>query len=388
MLKSRLMKKHVQKLIQSIHDAPPRIVLVTAGGGTQTLSALLSVAGASRTLLEAIVPYSEAAFNEFLGQSPAKYVAPETARLLAGRAYTRARWLDTEAHPVIGLACTATIVTDRPKRGEHRAFIATWQPKQMVTYGLYLEKGERDRTEEESLVSLLLFRALAQAFSLPAPITLSLTAKDRLTVRQYDFAQWATQLEQQEVDYFGISADGRVRHDPPTLILSGAFNPLHTGHLGLAQAAQTMLKRPVAFECAAANVDKPPLDSDTLLNRMAQFAGRWPVYASNAATYLEKARIYPNTTFIVGYDTTVRILQPRYYQNSIEKRNEALKQIAAQNCTFVVAGRKQADGIFYNFSNLAIPPHFQHLFAELPAAHFRSDISSTEIRAQGLRGSR
>ena len=122
----------IKQLVQTIHDAPERIVLVAAGAGTEALSNLLGVAGATRTLLEALVPYSQAAFDEFLGRPPAKYVTERTARLLAGRAFTRARWLEANTNPVVGLACTATIITDRPKRGEHRAYIATWQPDRLV----------------------------------------------------------------------------------------------------------------------------------------------------------------------------------------------------------------------------------------------------------------
>ena len=131
LLKSLPMDKDVRQLVQLIHDSLPRIVLVAAGAGTQAISDLLGVPGASRTLLEALVPYSTAAFDSFLGQTPTQYVAEATARLMAGRAYTRAHLLADSTYPLVGLACTATIVTDRPKRGEHRAhhsYLATKPP--------------------------------------------------------------------------------------------------------------------------------------------------------------------------------------------------------------------------------------------------------------------
>ncbi len=138
------MDSNTRQLVQAIHDSPMQLVLVAAGAGTQALSNLLNVAGASRTLLEALVPYSEASFDAFLGQTPAQYVAEETARLMAGRAYTRARWLQSTATPVIGLSCTATIITDRPKRGEHRAYIAVWQPEKLTCISIQLEKGSNE----------------------------------------------------------------------------------------------------------------------------------------------------------------------------------------------------------------------------------------------------
>src|SRR5690554_2069691 len=134
-----LMEQNIHHLIQSIHDAPGRTVLVSAGAGSQALAWLLGVAGASRTLLEALIPYDQASFDDFLGRSPQQYVAPETARLMAGRALSRGRWLRT-GESVTGLACTATIATDRPKRGEHRAHIAAWQTSRIISASIQLEK--------------------------------------------------------------------------------------------------------------------------------------------------------------------------------------------------------------------------------------------------------
>ena len=160
------MAMSVNQLVMRLHDAPSRIVLVTAGAGTHALSWLLGVAGASRTMLEALVPYDQASSTDFLGQSTKQYVSDRTARLMAGRALTRARLLRQEGETVIGLACTAAIVTDRPKKGTHRAHIATWQNEQVVSYTIVMDKGLRDRDGEESLVSRVMLNALASAYGL------------------------------------------------------------------------------------------------------------------------------------------------------------------------------------------------------------------------------
>ena len=115
-----------QDLVQKIHDSPPQAVLAVSGAGSQAVAWLLGVAGASRTILEVVVPYGSLSMIDFIGHEPSQYVSVETATDMARAAYNRAVRLRESTVPVVGLGCTATIATDRPKRGEHRCCIATW----------------------------------------------------------------------------------------------------------------------------------------------------------------------------------------------------------------------------------------------------------------------
>ena len=384
------MEETIQLLVQKIHDSPPRIVLVIAGAGTHALSWLLAVAGASRTLLEALVPYDQAASNDFLGQSTKQFVSDTTARQMAGRALTRARLLRQEDETVIGLACTATIVTDRPKRGQHRAHIATWQNERVSSYQLIMDKGRRDREGEETLVSQLMLNALAAAYGLPDQLMLDLSPADRLIVETTDLVSAAEALHSSQIGFFAVDDIGRVSIDSnvPPLLLSGSFHPLHDGHLELGRIAAEMIGQPIAFELSAHNVDKPPLPSAVILDRIAQFAGRWPIYASDAPTFIGKARLYPGATFVVGFDTAVRILLPKYYGHSEAAMQAALAEIRELGCHFLVAGRIDKTGRFQDAGELPIPSHLRDLFIAISGDKFRRDISSTELRRAGKRGSR
>jgi hypothetical protein len=171
-------------LITDIHASATMAVLVVTGGGSQAIADLLAVPGASRTVLEALVPYGDKSMNEFLGTSPTQAVSIETAAALAQQAYHRACSLrETETIPVAGLSCTATLVTDRPKKGDHRAHIGLCTSEDTRVFSLTLHKGARDRIGEERLVSDLLLQVLAVGCGNIPGVQLALRPEDQLLIQ-------------------------------------------------------------------------------------------------------------------------------------------------------------------------------------------------------------
>lgn len=180
----------VRALVERVHATPTVAVVAVSGAGAAALAWLLAVPGASRTLLEGRVPYARSAFVEWLGAEPAEFVSRETAIAMARAARTRARALQPLDHadaPAVGLACTATIATDRVKRGEHRCWIGVASSTGVTTYGLRLEKGARDRGGEEAVVSRLALQALAVGCGVEGfahgPASLALRASERVETR-------------------------------------------------------------------------------------------------------------------------------------------------------------------------------------------------------------
>jgi len=174
-------------LITRIHASPVMTTFVATGGGSQALADLLTVPGASRTLLEALVPYSEPSLAEFLGHTPPQAVSPATAAALATAAYQRALTLRADVNvPVIGLSCTAALVTDRPKKGAHRAHVGVCDGQQTQVYSLTLQKEARDRRGEERLVSDVLLYVLAKACGMNVSERVEFLPGEGLTVQEMD----------------------------------------------------------------------------------------------------------------------------------------------------------------------------------------------------------
>ena len=277
----------IQEVIRRLHDAPHQGVLAVSGAGSQAVAWLLGVSGASRTILEVVVPYGRLSMIDLVGFEPDQFVSQQTALNMAEACYRRAVRLREGDAPVVGLACTATIATDRPKRGEHRAFIATWDELGWASSSLRLEKGHRDRAGEEELVSRLVVAALCQASGIEPGLDFDFTEADDLVSQQEDHPAPLQRLLNGEVGSVVVGLDGDMQPDQPlrATLLPGSFNPLHHGHLGLAQAAAAMSGNEVVFELSITNVDKPPLDAGEVAKRLDQFQGKSRVVLTRAETF-------------------------------------------------------------------------------------------------------
>lgn len=162
-------------------------------------------------------------------------------------------------------------------------------------------------------------------------------------------------------------------------LLPGAFNPLHQAHCEMASVAAEFLCQPVAFELSIENVDKSPLELSDVQRRAAQFPSERSVWLTRAATFAEKAVIFPGATFVIGADTLERIISPRYYGDDERAMMRAVDQLVDQECRFLVFGRAVGDR-FLAIGEIALPKRLREICQQVPASKFRMDISSTRLR--------
>ena len=129
-----------EQLVRQIHAAPAQLVM-SLNGGSRAVSELLEVPGGSRTLLEAIVPYSESALVAWLGSRPEQFCSARTARAMAVVAFGRALRLGAAEGAAAGIASSTSLASDRPKRGPHRIHVSLQTAAQTVCWSLELQKG-------------------------------------------------------------------------------------------------------------------------------------------------------------------------------------------------------------------------------------------------------
>jgi nicotinamide mononucleotide (NMN) deamidase PncC len=376
----------IRRLIDALHQAPCRCVLAVTGGGAQAAAWLLTVPGASRTLLEVLVPYDARSLVEFLRRRPEQFCSAATARDMAARAFARASWL-APGQAVVGLGCTASLATDRPKRGEHRFHIAVDDGVQTATHSLILTKGARDRDGEEAILDAVLLTALAQAFGITETLLPPLLPGEEVKVEAVLYDDPLSAFFNGRWPVLCVEPDGRMSATAarPAVLLPGSFNPVHAGHWGLAAVAARRVGGAAAFEMSVVNVDKPPLPREEVRRRLGQVQWQAPLWLTRAPTFAEKAELFPGVVFAVGADTAVRIVQPRYYGDSEERMIAALAAIRERRCRFLVAGRRGADGRFQTLADIALPAAAVGLFEAIPESAFHLDISSTQLRAAQAR---
>lgn len=169
-----------------------------------------------------------------------------------------------------------------------------------------------------------------------------------------------------------------------TRVRTIALRPLCRELLAAAHRADGN-ERPCMFELCIRNADKGTISAEEISQRLVAFEEQGlPIVLTNAPLFTGKARLFKGARFVLGYDTAVRIVMPKYYGDSEARMAADFAELHAAECSFVVGGRVDSEtGRFLGLESIQIPNVLQHVGIEFQgvAEHdFRLDISSTELR--------
>ena len=403
-----------------------RVAVATTGAGGTAGGYLLGVPGASGTIVEVSIPYATSSSEEYLSRervpppSDGRFSGPDMADQLATAALRRALRLGGErngAGRTVGVGCAAAIVSDTPRRGSHHAHLSVHTLSEDASsvcvrrIQLEMEKGLRTRSEEDDLVGMLVaggaLEAVDGAFSVVSAMESVVSSGDALSSAAAAEADALAGVDAvlsgaaPHCLFLGRGATlGSVAPWQRRLVVSGSFNPLHSGHLRMCDAA--LLKWRSArgeslsplFELAATNADKGGIGREEAARRLSQFRGAAMMSGgeqttadavlTGAALFSEKARVLPGSVFLIGADTLARLLEEGYYGGTRDGVVAALQQLKDSGCAFVVAGR-ESGGAFEAAEDVleakALPEGLREMFVCLTEDEFRVDLSSTEVRA-------
>ena len=357
----------MKDLILKIHGSGKKIVLAITGGGAEAIGELLRHGQGSNTLLEAVVPYNQKAFDDFVRGTPDKYCSPGAARDLAMAAFQRGINLAGTHENIIGIGASSSLVKDDEREGrEHHAYIGVQTADMTSTYILKLDGLGYTREEEEFLVGKAIIDIIA----------------DNCKLANYPPTSFANGIFLDNIvlgknPIFTVGVNGRGQSN---IVFPGAFNPFHDQHGKMAEKVAEIKGEKVDLELCVRNVDKPALNYEEIqyrlqqLKRLQKESWMGNIHITGTPTFAAKAAAFiPNTTFLVGWDTFVRLSNPKY--GDLEAAMQVFRNRGTKFIVFhrISNGKSSLDeGL-----NMIYPPMLEiSEFPDLPPV----ELASSELR--------
>lgn len=351
----------------NLKEAGVSIHVIATGAGAGIQKNLWEIPGCSAYFSGASFPYAEQEQKELLGFMPDHFCSEEAAIDLASAAYMKAYCFGSKKP--VGIGVTASVASEKEHRGDHRVFACIMTDDKVISHHQILVKGVGpiSRHNDGALCDWIGTNMIANLSNGPSIDGTDHTslAYERFFLRPF------------------FAADGKrlasISHVEDYAMMAGTFNPPHEGHYGLADSFRRTHGRSVVFEIGTNPPHKAAPTVQDLLKRAKMLRGRDALFSKDIPMYLDKARAFPKMPLLIGADTMVRMLDPKWGVDI----QSMLEEMAHLGTTFYVSGR-EIDGKFTTRDDIvgSFPYNLINYVSLFETLEGRWDISSSQLRAQ------
>lgn len=351
------------------------IHVIATGGGAGLQQQLWEVPGSSAYLSGASFPYDQDEQAELLGFMPEHFCSEEAAIDLASAAYMKA--FKFGGKKAVGLGITASVASEKIHRGEHRVYVCVMTDEHVRTAKFTLEKGAGhvQRQLDGSLCDDLGFFTLIDTLGLNQSNFVAPTYRDATESAREQFFKRPF-----------FSANGKRLATLPEgsvfAMMPGTFNPPHEGHFGLAKSFRHTYAKNVLFEIGTNPPHKTPPTVQELLQRAKMLKGYDVLFTKDIPKYIEKARAYPGMPLVLGADTLLRILDPKWGTEP----QDLIRELRSLRTKLYVAERLvdgklvDCDDIVDDLDDIFSDEDMDKAYWVIQNLEGRWDVSSTELR--------
>ena len=173
MLKQTYKYEKIKDLILLIHKDSIKLNIILTGAGFSFLNWLLMCEGASNTILKVTIPYNEETLRKLIGnhqikKNESRLVSKIISSKLAKIAKDETKEIiPNDSSNIFGISCSGSISTNYNKKGDHHAWISIYgrhknlpEKNQTLNMHIKLEKGLRNREEEDQIISYAIIKLL------------------------------------------------------------------------------------------------------------------------------------------------------------------------------------------------------------------------------------